>query len=68
MIRCTIANPTPGNVDVVETIQATQLNDVFFDKNLHRPYTHPFQPTGRVNPVFGPGGPRALQFAARLTF
>jgi Carboxypeptidase regulatory-like domain len=26
------------------------------------------QPTGRVNPIFGTGGPRAMQLAARLTF
>ena len=26
------------------------------------------QATGRVNPVFGTGGPRALQIAARLNF
>ena len=33
------------------------------------PATYNFgQPTGRVNPVFGSGGPRALQFAARLSF
>jgi hypothetical protein len=26
------------------------------------------QPTGRVNPIFGTGGPRAMQLAARLNF
>jgi hypothetical protein len=26
------------------------------------------QPTGRVNPIFGSGGPRAFQIAARLVF
>jgi len=32
-------DPSIRNVDVVKTIQGPQLNDIFFDKNFHTPYT-----------------------------